>query len=55
MTYACPAWEFAVENHIMKLQFLQNMVSAEERFGYFMQDGAQVRKLPEHYAACLVK
>jgi hypothetical protein len=26
MTYACPAWEFAVENHLLKLQRLQNKV-----------------------------
>jgi hypothetical protein len=26
MTYACPAWEFAAESHLMKLQRLQNKV-----------------------------
>jgi hypothetical protein len=26
MTYACPAWEFAAENHLLKLQCLQNKV-----------------------------
>jgi hypothetical protein len=26
MTYACPAWEFASENHLLKLQSLQNRV-----------------------------
>jgi hypothetical protein len=26
MTYACPAWEFAAETHLLKLQRLQNMV-----------------------------
>jgi hypothetical protein len=26
MTYACPAWEFAADNHQMKLQHLQNKV-----------------------------
>jgi hypothetical protein len=26
MTYACPAWEFAAENHLLKLQRLQNRV-----------------------------
>jgi hypothetical protein len=26
MTYACPAWEFAAENHLLKLQCLQNSV-----------------------------
>jgi hypothetical protein len=26
MTYACPAWEFAADTHILKLQRLQNMV-----------------------------
>jgi hypothetical protein len=24
MIYACPAWEFSVENHLLKLQRLQN-------------------------------
>jgi hypothetical protein len=24
MTYACPAWEFAADNHLLKLQRLQN-------------------------------
>jgi hypothetical protein len=24
MTYACPAWEFAADNHLPKLQLLQN-------------------------------
>jgi hypothetical protein len=26
MTYACPAWEFAADNHLLKLQRRQNMV-----------------------------
>jgi hypothetical protein len=26
MTYACPAWEFASESHLFKLQRLQNRV-----------------------------
>jgi hypothetical protein len=26
ITYACPAWEFAVENHLLKLQLVQNKV-----------------------------
>jgi hypothetical protein len=26
MTYACPAWEFAAENYLLKLQHLQNGV-----------------------------
>jgi hypothetical protein len=26
MTYACPAWEFAAECHLLKLQILQNNV-----------------------------
>jgi hypothetical protein len=26
MTYACPAWEFAAECHLLKLQLLQNKV-----------------------------
>jgi hypothetical protein len=26
MTYACPAWEFAADNHQLKLQRLQNEV-----------------------------
>jgi hypothetical protein len=26
MTYACPTWEFATENHLLKLQRLQNKV-----------------------------
>jgi hypothetical protein len=26
MTYVCPAWEFAVECHLLKLQRLQNKV-----------------------------
>jgi hypothetical protein len=26
MTYACPAWEFAAEIHLLKLQLLQNKV-----------------------------
>jgi hypothetical protein len=26
MTYACPAWEFAAETHLLKLQRLQNKV-----------------------------
>jgi hypothetical protein len=26
MTYACPTWEFAADNHLMKLQRLQNRV-----------------------------
>jgi hypothetical protein len=26
MTYACPAWEFVVDSHLLKLQRLQNKV-----------------------------
>jgi hypothetical protein len=26
MTYACPAWEFVAETHLLKLQRLQNRV-----------------------------
>jgi hypothetical protein len=26
MTYVCPAWEFAADNHLLKLQCLQNKV-----------------------------
>jgi hypothetical protein len=26
MTYACPAWEFAADNYLLKLQSLQNSV-----------------------------
>jgi hypothetical protein len=26
MTYACPAWEFVAETHLLKLQHLQNRV-----------------------------
>jgi hypothetical protein len=26
MTYVCPAWEFAADNHLLKLQRLQNIV-----------------------------
>jgi hypothetical protein len=26
MTYACPAWEFTAESHLLKLQRLQNKV-----------------------------
>jgi hypothetical protein len=26
MTYACPIWQFAAENHLLKLQRLQNKV-----------------------------
>jgi hypothetical protein len=26
MTYACPAWDFAAETHLLKLQCLQNKV-----------------------------
>jgi hypothetical protein len=26
MTYACPAWEFTADTHLMKLQHLQNKV-----------------------------
>jgi hypothetical protein len=26
MTYACPAWQFAADNHLLKLQRLQNNV-----------------------------
>jgi hypothetical protein len=26
MTYACPAWEFVAESHLLKLQRLQNRV-----------------------------
>jgi hypothetical protein len=26
MTYACPTWEFAADNHLMKLQRLKNKV-----------------------------
>jgi hypothetical protein len=26
MTYACPAWGFAADNHLLKLQRLQNKV-----------------------------
>jgi hypothetical protein len=26
MTYACPAWEFAAESHLLKLKRLQNKV-----------------------------
>jgi hypothetical protein len=26
MTYACPAWEFAADTHLLKLQRLQNQV-----------------------------
>jgi hypothetical protein len=29
MTYVCPAWEFAAENHLLKLQRLQNKVLAQ--------------------------
>jgi hypothetical protein len=39
--------------------FFINSAPTEERFGYFVQDGAtphtQLRKLSEHYAVCLVK
>jgi hypothetical protein len=26
MTYACPAWEFAPDNHLLKFQGLQNKI-----------------------------
>jgi hypothetical protein len=26
MTYACPAWEFAAETHLLKLQRVQNRI-----------------------------
>jgi hypothetical protein len=26
MTYVCPAWEFSADNHLLKLQSLQNKV-----------------------------
>jgi hypothetical protein len=26
VTYACPAWEFVADNHLLKLQHLQNKV-----------------------------
>jgi hypothetical protein len=26
MTYACPAWKFAADSHLLKLQRLQNKV-----------------------------
>jgi hypothetical protein len=26
MTYACPAWEFVAESHLLKLQHVQNKV-----------------------------
>jgi hypothetical protein len=26
MTYACPAWEFVADTHLLKLQCLQNKV-----------------------------
>jgi hypothetical protein len=26
MTYACPAWKFAADNHLLKLQHMQNNV-----------------------------
>jgi hypothetical protein len=26
MTYVCPAWDFAEDNHLLKLQRLQNKV-----------------------------
>jgi hypothetical protein len=26
MTYACPAWEFVADAHLLKLQYLQNKV-----------------------------
>jgi hypothetical protein len=26
MKYSCPAWEFAADNHLLKLQYLQNKV-----------------------------
>jgi hypothetical protein len=26
MTYVCPVWEFAADNHLLKLQRLQNKV-----------------------------
>jgi hypothetical protein len=28
MTYVCPAWEFVADNHLLKLQRLQNRFSA---------------------------
>jgi hypothetical protein len=42
MTYACPAWEFVADNHILKLQHLQNKVRCT--IGNF-QRGTLVRKL----------
>jgi hypothetical protein len=40
MTYACPAWEFAAEAHLLKLQRLQNRVL--RTIGHF----------PRHASAC---
>jgi hypothetical protein len=30
MTYACPAWEFAADNHLLKLQRLQKVIQNHE-------------------------
>jgi hypothetical protein len=38
MTYACPAWEFATESHLLKLQRLQNRVLMLARHGNLQQN-----------------
>jgi hypothetical protein len=42
MTYACPAWEFAADNHLLKLQRLQNKVL--RTIGHFPR-GSPIRDL----------
>jgi hypothetical protein len=32
MTYACPAWEFAADTHLIKLQRLQNKALCTKLF-----------------------
>jgi hypothetical protein len=52
VTYACPAWEFAADNHLLKLQGVQNKVL--RTIGYFprrtpIRDLHMALKLPYIY------
>jgi hypothetical protein len=42
MTYACPAWEFAADTHLIKLQRLQNKVV--RTFGKIVHGAQQFAK-----------
>jgi hypothetical protein len=43
MTYACPAWEFPAELHLLQLQRLQNMILRPTEN---IPRGASVREVP---------